>query len=1015
MDAHRVGRAREHVALMNWIGRANAGSMTCAFVAGEPGIGKTFLLQEVRREAEAQGATVVTGAVSEVGSTAPYGPWLAALRELIEQRLSPDAVGQVLGLDAGEVARVLPELRSILPALSQPPERTPEEARFALFRAFHGVLRRAATLQTLVVLLDDLHRADQASLDVLSYLVDQAPSASARLLVVGTYRSTETPTSYALSGIVTRVARSVAPIVLTGMSLVEIRALLAMTIQEWTIPAAVAEAIHGRTEGNPFFAVEIGRTLASRISAGDIRGKDVEDLPPPQTIQDTILERLTVLSEHARAALYAGAVAGRDFHFTTVQLATGMEPDRCAAALDEAIATRLLVAEPGRPRYRFTHALVAETLNSTLPPGRRMQLHQRIGDALESLYGAEADLHIDELADHFAEASVLGATDKAADYCHRAGTQAMARFAHVDACRWFERSVLLVESRPRLDERVLCDQLFDLAQAQRRAGDADASRATAQRAIPLALKLGEAARVGAALNHMRLQPWVERVGSELTRLLEGALALMKEGDSIQRVEVVSVLTQYLGVDRDRLDECAALSDEAMAMARRLGEPATLARMISNRIFANWRPETFDERRVLVDELLDVATCVGEADLLADAHVVRTTVLCEAGERAEVERSHTIARDMVATLNQPIDRWNTQRNEAMLRLLTGDFSGVEQLMNETLLLGQQFDELGALLAYGVQLFALRREQGRLHELVEPVKAFVQQYARIPAWQCGQAMILCESASLDAVSLETQQWQSQARTIFEEFAQHNFATLPPDYVWPLGMTVLAEVCAALGDRARAAVLYDQFKRYRAPMVMGGAGFICCGAVERVRGQLASVMQDWETAEGHFAEALAVNSRMGALPWVAHTKHEWAAMLIARGLPKDGRRAVALLREARDIAAELGMARLQALVDLASPQAQALTSRQQTRPGRGRPKGHDVPGSSQSAGLTSREVQILGLLCEGRSDRQIAEHLHVSPRTVSNHLVRIYDKTEVSGRAGAVAYALRHGLAPLDASTE
>jgi DNA-binding CsgD family transcriptional regulator len=233
--------------------------------------------------------------------------------------------------------------------------------------------------------------------------------------------------------------------------------------------------------------------------------------------------------------------------------------------------------------------------------------------------------------------------------------------------------------------------------------------------------------------------------------------------------------------------------------------------------------------------------------------------------------------------------------------------------------------------------------------------------------------------------------EARAEFEHLAADDFADIPRDARWVMCMAYLAEVCAFLGDARRAATLYHFLTPHDGYNLLVGPTAACFGAASRYLGLLAATMGRWQEAQQHFEDALAVNARMGAKPWLAHTQQTYAAMLLARGRAGDQERAMSLLAGALTLSHDLGMQALQQRV--------MALQRQITPPSRSR--------RTYPCGLTQREVEVLQLIASGKSNLDIARVLFVSPNTVANHVRSILTKTNTANRTEAAAYGHRHGL--------
>ncbi|HET9938148.1 MAG TPA: LuxR C-terminal-related transcriptional regulator, partial [Gaiella sp.] len=280
-------------------------------------------------------------------------------------------------------------------------------------------------------------------------------------------------------------------------------------------------------------------------------------------------------------------------------------------------------------------------------------------------------------------------------------------------------------------------------------------------------------------------------------------------------------------------------------------------------------------------------------------------------------------------------------------------------------------------FGIQMFGILREQGRLHELA-PVVRLLDAQAHAGAWRPGLAAVLAE------LGMEV-----EARRELDAILAEGLGALRPS-LWLGSLVYLADACAALGDETCARVLYPELAAYAGSNVMIGHLVACYGAMDRYLGMTASVLGDWERAEVHFQAALALNTRLGARTWLAHTAYWYARMLLARGRVVDGD----LIRSHLALAGGLGRAiGLPVLVaraaELGAPEPE--------------------PEDELPDGLSAREVEILVELARGRSNREIGRLLHISEHTAANHVRSILRKTQSANRTEAAGYAMRRGLVP------
>jgi DNA-binding CsgD family transcriptional regulator len=306
--------------------------------------------------------------------------------------------------------------------------------------------------------------------------------------------------------------------------------------------------------------------------------------------------------------------------------------------------------------------------------------------------------------------------------------------------------------------------------------------------------------------------------------------------------------------------------------------------------------------------------------------------------------------------------------------------VGQIAKQALLIGQRLKGQDPTGVFGVKMFTIRREQGRLAEVAPAVKAFVQQRSAASAWRPGLALIYSE------LGLEP-----EARAEFEHLSANDFGNIPQDALWVVCIVYLAEVCAFLGDSRRADILYRLLLPYDGHNVVVGGGVAYLGAASRYLGLLAGVRSRWDEAERHFRDALEMDARMGARTWLAHTQYEYSKVLLAGSRHDDRQKAVSLLEEALATARELGMRSVEGRTADLLHKAGSLSSKTPEYPD----------------GLTQREVEVLRLIALGKSNQEIAEELFISLRTVANHVTNILNKTSAANRTSAAAYASRQGL--------
>ncbi|HSV70948.1 MAG TPA: AAA family ATPase [Methylibium sp.] len=958
-----IGRDRELAVADRALAAARAGRGGALLLAGPPGIGKTRMAQQIAEHAEAAGMLPLWGRCPEEPGAPPYWPWTQLLRGCVGDHEGA-ALAALVGSAAPYLASLDARLAARMPiheALAPPAEAV--QARFQLFDAITGFWQRAAARRPLLLLLDDLHCADVPSLKLLEFVVREC--ADSMLLVVGTYRDAEVTRSHPLQDTVAMLARQSGTqrLKLGGFSAAE-TASFVQAVGGRTAPE-LATALHQRTDGHPLFLTELARLLE------DTRACTPADLRRvPEGVHEVIGSRLNRLSPLCSHALGNAAVIGRRFDTSLLfSLLDDTSEDEAAAALDEARRASLVEELPAAAAWQFTHALIRDTLYDEMPAPRRMRLHQRIALTLERRHRDEPNW-LSALAHHFHASRSYGVDGKAFEYATRAARQAETARAHEEAVRLYELALQALEAGHDTER---CDLLLALGEAQLAAAAHDEATSTFNEAFALARRIPAAqAMARAALGYETASWRTTGIGVVSVGLLREALAANSPLDSVQRARLLAALCRAL-IYAERVDAAVAIHAQAVAMARRVGDPPALFFALSAIAPARWNPELRSLRLVAGREALALGERLGRPEWTI-GHLTGWLVgdLLESGNLDAAADLAARGADMPMLRH---NRWVTAVQitcRTMIAMHKGRFAEAEQLAQQGLAIGVSG-------AAAVQLFTLRREQGRLTELAPVLDRFQQDVSDVATWQPGYIVLCCELGR-----------HEQAAAAFERMAEKDFVVgNVNDGMRPGSLVYMAEACAWLGDAQRAERLYELLTPYAGSGILFGANVASFGSADRVLGMLAVTMGRWEAAEVHFEMALAFDQQSGGRPWLAHSRHEYAAMLLERKRPGDAERALALLDAALASARELGMAvleqRAQSLRQPAGPAGQA----------------------AYPAGLTAREVQVLRMVAEGRTNHDIATTLFRSVNTVANHVRNILAKIDAANRTEAAAFARRHGL--------
>ena len=905
-----VGRGAEVRELDGLLEEARGGARRVVLLAGDAGIGKTRLSAELGYRAHQQGAVVLYGRFDEE-TLAPYQPLAEMLRGWSGGQ-SLEALAPRLGARAADLGIVLPEFGA--PSAPSPSSLRGDEVldaqRHRFFDAVAALLAEVGGGAPLVLVLDDLHWADRATLQLVRHLVRGPQPAPA--LFLATYREAELEADHPLRELVAGLRRegSLRRLDIGGLGLDEVAELVEALDGGRPTPAFLA-ALHAETEGNPFFIEEVVRhLLASAGELGDAPALAAAGVP--DGVREVIARRLRRLGDPARDALTVASLIGREFDFDVLAAVAGLDDEALVGSLDEAVEARVLresAAEVGR--YQFAHALIRATLMDGVSALRRARLHGRIGEAILNRRGADLDPWLSQLARHFEQAAPVDQPERAADFALAAARRADTLLAWEEAADHYRAALRARELAATVADPVRAELLLALGSSQQRAGMENQARATFAQAGDTARRLGDPGLLGrAALGFAG--PWstLARVDEEVVARLDEALVALGEEDSPLRARLLARLgfELYYSGEPGRRE---ALSEEAVAIARRLDDPPTLAACLDARHYALWRPENVEERLEVAAELREIAEQVGDPELELEGAGWTVVDLLELGDVEGADIQISAASDLADALQLPLYRWWTAVMRCTRAQIAGDFALAEKLAGEALELGQRGQAENATNYYAMALFNIRREQGRLSELEVAVRRFIEMYPAIPAWRCTLALLLVELGRPD-----------EARGVFEALAAPGFDALPRDANWLIAVTLLAEVCGALGDAARAAELHRMLEPYAGRNVIVGRAATCNGAAARLLGILAATMGDWDAASARFDEADALHAAMGARPWMAHTALARGAVLLARGDEADHPRVRALLADAIVLADALGMvsvsARARHLVEQAGPVA-------------------------------------------------------------------------------------------------
>jgi tetratricopeptide (TPR) repeat protein len=841
-----VDRERERAELEQALREARAGRGHMLFLAGEPGIGKTRLAEHTADLAAQEGMVVAWGHCWENGAPA-FWPWPRVIRALARER-EPAELRLHLGPGAPWVAQLVPELAAAVPDLDPVPSLESAQARFALFDALTTFVASTSRATPTLIVLDDLHVADPGSLLALEFLAREIRNTSA--FVLGTTQDLTPREDSEAYRLLVELGREGRRIPVGGLD----RESIAELIQHrggMSRGRGAAETLHAATAGNPFFVVELARLLAVEEDPERPPGHLTPHVPLPDTVRETIQRRLTSISPQLRELLEIASVIGTEFQVTTLASVASSEPDAVMRILDEGIAANLVVPH-GVTRFRFAHGLLRETLYEALPAARRIELHRAVGSALERVYGPDHEDRLDSLAHHFLEAAPAGDVEKAVGYALRAGRKAMRLLAFEQAANVL-RVALEVNESLQPDASRRAELLLALGEAQVDAGD-PAWRDTLLAAAAVARQIDHVdvlARVGLAFRAFALTPGVP--DQQLIALIEESLDRLGDADPALRACLLARLAValYYSTSPAGATRREALVDEAISIARQLRDPDSLASVLANGQFATWGPDTTERSLEWATELVGLAERRDNRELALVACNRRIDLLLELGNVAEADIAVTTLERLADGNPEPRAAAYVPLQRGRRAALEGRYREAEELQGKARDVADRLRDPAVTMVAAGELFGIRWAQGRIAELEPEARAFADRAPGMPVWRAGLALILTQLGR-----------DAEARRELERLVHEGACDMPRDNVWLLAVALLSEACSHLGDRRRAAVLYEHLAPLAARNVVSPHA-IFAGPASLYLAILATTMGESELAAEHLETAAEAAARIGAGP--------------------------------------------------------------------------------------------------------------------------------------------------------
>jgi DNA-binding CsgD family transcriptional regulator/tetratricopeptide (TPR) repeat protein len=980
-----VGRAPYLDALDEHLAAAQAGRGQTVLVAGEAGVGKSRLVAEVRARSAARGMGVLVGRCFEPDRVLPYAPLLELLRAHLAEQPGMESTPDVAAI-APELVHLLPHAARFRPELSPAVSPDPAQEQRRLVHAWVRFVAGLATARPLLVVVEDAHWADDASLDALLALARRLPTLP--ILLVLTYRTDElTPSLRHLLAQLDR-ERLASELALPRLTSTEVDAMLrAIFAQPQPIRADFLQAIYELTDGNPFYIEEVIRAL---VAAGDIfraggrwERRALAQLRIPRSVQDAVLRHSLHLSPEADRVLRLAAVAGRFFDFAVLAALTGQDEDALLEAVRELIGAQLVVEESAE-RFAFRHALTRQAIYAGLLTRERRSLHLAIAETIAHLHAANPDPFLADLAYHFAEGE---AWEEALAWGERAGNQALALFAPRAAVEHFNRAI---DAAACLGTEPSTRLLRARGQALATLGDFDAAQADFQAVLARVRTEGDRRAEWRALLDLGTL-WA---GLDYTRAGDyfgQALTLARALDTPHIL--AESLTQLGGwyLNSERPDEAERCLQDALAIFEQTGDRHGVART--------------------VDLLGTVSDIAADIALMRVRYERAAALFRELGDRQAL--SSTLATMHIpggsysfetAALPPHVPAEHTLRQaEESLALAreTGWRAGEAYAMGTLALHFAVYGEYGRALAAAADGLAIAREIDHrewttawewihgmlLADLLAPVRARDHfQRAHDLGQTSGSLHWRHVTAGSLAENLVALGDLAAADAVLTPVAPDlPMRTLGQRRIW----TARAKLALARGDAAGALAVVER-------LIAGAAGRSSEHVIPLLallQSECLMTLERYEEAAAPLRAVVRIATERSLLPLRWRSDLALGRLAAARSEAAD---AAAHVRSARAIVEQLAATLPDgALREAFLAQAAALLPSDRGRTARG-------DGST----LTRREREVAMLVADRLSNRDIAERLSIGERTVETHVGNILAKLEFSSRAEIAAWAAGQG---------
>jgi DNA-binding CsgD family transcriptional regulator len=986
-----VGRASELALLGDWLTDVGAGQGGVHMIAGPSGIGKTRVAKAIAERAARDRWQVSIGRVYSVESGVPYAVWSDALLQLL--RTMEPATRNILTRGGGWLGTICPPFATET-AIEDPDQR---DGKARLLWNCSQFFTKLAEKQPVLLVLENLHVADSASLELLHFIARQMNRS--RIAIIGTYAENELDRNPALRDMEqSLLALGTAKLMrLEALSQSDTEQLVCEAFRVDHAPARqLARRLFSWTRGHPFFVEETLKTLveSGRLyeRGGSWLGWEVQELDLPRTVRSSVSKRLGHHSNDARTVAGVAAVIGARLRFNILAAVCELPRDAVLAALDELCRAGILVESQRTEEgdYEFAHPMMQDVIYDSLGVARTRLLHTAVARAVEQTSGSDALANADVLAFHFSRAESDADGGKAALYLAAAGRDALAR--HADRAAADYLSAALDRQSQDSDSANLID---DLAQARQRLGDYDGAMGLWQRARTEAQARGNMARCARVERRMGLACyWSSRFEEALAYFDAAEKSAEKAGDDAVRAQIQinrGTCWQSLGKPREAEKDLSS----ALETAQQLDDPGLLARVHRALLFLRLFGGPPESARAHGERSLALAEQLGDKTVAWSAHYGLAVLSGLTGDGAGVVRHIEVAEQLADELGSPLLRVHLDEVTMQYFFATGNWDAGIALAERTIATSRVLNQrtlLPRVLVWATWFHTARGDYERAKQYLDEAWELavaraargrpIEVHSQVAVYSGLASYYLAVGDYARAADLGQQGLAIADRAGYVVWATHRL------------IPVTAEAMLRVRDGEGAKRLRDRMQEESERMGNRlGLTWVKVGDA-----LIARLTEDWPRA----AELLRTSIvELEAVPWLydAARLRRWLAdALINMGQHDEGMRE---LRKSHEMCAHLGA---RAELEYAREMMKTLGMRLPAR---------ESGGGKRVARLTDRESGIARLVAERKSNKEIAKELGISARTVTTHVANIFSKLGVSSR-GELADRVREGMAAVTADT-